>query len=55
MATRVKQEHWLMTVLLAVIWPIKVVAVYFIDCINDVAAEVKREWSSRKRYTGWER
>lgn len=39
----------------AVIWPIKVVFFYFLDCFRDVAKEVKQEWGSRKRYTGWER
>lgn len=55
MATRVKQEHWLVTLLLAVIWPLKVISVYFIDCFREVSDEVVKEWKSRKRYTGWER
>ncbi len=41
--------------MLAVIWPLKVVSVYFMDCMRDVAVEVKKEWMGRKRYTGWER
>lgn len=53
--TRVRQEHWSLAILLACVWPVKVVFVYFLDCIRDVVEEVVMEWNNRQRYTGWER
>lgn len=44
-----------MTVLLAVIWPAKVISVYFLGCGSEIADAIKAEWSGRKKYTGWDR
>lgn len=55
MVTRVRQEHILLTILLAVLWPIKVFFVYFWGCLSDITSELAKEWASRKKYTGWDR
>ena len=50
-----KSDSWLWIVLLAIIWPAKLITVYFISCGTDVARELREEWQQRQRYTGWER
>lgn len=53
MATQTKP--WWVYLLLVLVWPAKVVTVYFWDCARDVAGALVKEWRDRRRYTGWER
>lgn len=50
-----RPHPWYILLFVAVLWPLKVTFVYFLNCAFDVAQALGREWTERKRYTGWER
>lgn len=54
MATE-SSRPWYILMLLATLWPLKVICVYFLNCACDVSTALVREWKGRKRRTGWER
>jgi hypothetical protein len=41
--------------LLAIFWPLKLLVVYFANCMSDLRAALANEWANRPRYDGWER
>lgn len=56
MATQFIKEHNFLTLAIALIlWPAKVVSVYFWLCLTQTAVTVGKEFKALKSYEGWSR
>lgn len=56
MATQLVKEHNFVTLTFALLlWPAKVVSVYFWLCLTQTVASVRKEFKELKSYDGWDR
>lgn len=56
MATQFIKEHNFVTLTFALmLWPTKVVSVYFWVCLTQTVASVRKEFKTLKSYDGWDR
>ena len=56
MATQFIKEHNFLTLAIAlVLWPTKVIFVYFWLCLTQTAAAVRKEFKALKTHDGWAR